>query len=79
MLEDMSKDQDDMEIGYAVRDGVIVIEDEGWQPLAGHMVNGVEVFAIGSWGWVWDEIDQACPYCGYVVEDVSKCECGAIS
>jgi hypothetical protein len=80
MLADMSKDQDAMEIGYRVSEGVIQFEDgTGWQVLAGHVVDGVEVFAVGSWGWVWDEIDQACPYCGYVVEDVSKCDCGAIS
>lgn len=30
-------------------------------------------------GWIWDTVDEPCRYCGYVVEDVNKCDCGAIS
>jgi hypothetical protein len=28
-----------------------------WLPLAGHVINGVECFPVGSWGWVWDEME----------------------
>lgn len=30
-------------------------------------------------GWIWDTVDEPCMYCGYVVEDSAKCDCGAQS
>lgn len=81
IVEDLSDECDESEIGYRIIDGVISFERETaegseWLPLAGRVVDGVEVFPVGAWGWVWDEFprpimlaDGTCNKCGDYARD----------
>ena len=76
---------DELEIGYRVAgDGLewAIETDDGspdWIPLKSRFVDGVEVFPLGSWGWVWDEFP--CPImlangtCNKCAELARDCGC----
>jgi hypothetical protein len=74
--------QDELEVGYRLAgDGLewAIETDDGspdWITLKSRTVDGVEVFPLGSWGWVWDEFprpimlpDGTCNKCAELARD----------
>jgi hypothetical protein len=73
--------QTDTEIGYRLNGDLVEVEFEieggsEWRTLEGRTVDGVKVFPLGSWGWVWDEFprpimlaDGTCNKCAELARD----------
>ena len=62
ILETVAQWEDESPSGYRMNGDVLEFNRETatgdeWLPLAGHVINGVECFPVGSWGWVWDEME----------------------
>jgi hypothetical protein len=62
ILEWIGQYQDELEIGFRLSGDTLEcareIEDGvEWLPTPSRVVDGVEVFPLGAWCWVWDEIE----------------------
>lgn len=62
ILEYVGQWQDEFEVGYRLDGDTIKVcretaQGEEWLPIEGRIVDGVEVFPLGAWGWIWDAIE----------------------
>jgi len=81
ILETVAQWEDESPSGYRMNGDVLEFNRETssgdeWLPLDGRVVDGVEYFPVGAWGWVWDEFprsimlaDGTCNKCGDYARD----------
>lgn len=84
ILDYVGQYSDELEIGYRLTGDTLefcreTAEGSEWLPMEGRIVDGVKVFPLGAWGWVWDEFprpimlaDGTCNKCG---EPARDCGC----
>ena len=57
IIEMMSANMDADEVGYSVVNGEPTLDDEG-STMSAELVDGVWMYPIGSWGWVWQAVSE---------------------